>query len=309
MKGGRAAMEALLCCKIYVSESRNQKALDAIAAVAADHSRQAPLLNVFPDNHYNRVGYTVAARSFTPLSSHQETSSASPLKAAVLEIVGAALSHIDLREHCGSHPRLGVIDHICFHPLASASLSAASTLASSVASHIGSQFAVPTFLYGAAHPENRPLDSIRRALGYFSPNSDGQWSGSAGSKKLDLGSDFGPNMVHPKSGVVVVGACPWVANYNVPVLSKDLQLGRRIAKKVSSRGGGLHAVQAMALLHGHDKIEIACNLTDIRVTSAVQVQQEVSRLAELEGVSTLNGYFTDFAQDEIVDMAMQKLCQ
>lgn len=300
MKAG-VVREALTCCKIYISESRNQRALDAIAAAAAVHSRQAPLLNTFPDQHYNRVGYTVAGA----LPGQQEQKP--PLQAAMLDMVAAALSHVDLQQHAGSHPRLGVIDHICFHPLGSTSLLAVASLARGVASQIGSQFAVPTFMYGAAHQDNRPLDAIRRALGYFSANMEGQWAGFTNSKELCVVPDFGPNIASQKSGVVVVGACPWIANYNIPILSDNLKLGRRIAQKVSGRGGGLPAVQAMALLHGPDRMEIACNLTDIKLTSEAMVQEEVRRLAELEGVSALCGYFTDLSEGQITDMAYEKL--
>ncbi|KAI5059321.1 hypothetical protein GOP47_0026093 [Adiantum capillus-veneris] len=300
MKAG-VAKEALASCKLYISESRNQKALDAIAAAAAVHSRQAPLLNTFPDQHYNRVGYTLAG-ALPPYPEQK-----SPLKAAVLDMVAAALSHIDLQQHVGSHPRLGVIDHICFHPLRSASLPVVASLACNVASHISSQFAVPTFVYGAAHQDNRPLAAIRRALGYFSPNTEGQWAGYAISQQLGLVADFGPNIASQKSGVVVVGACPWIANYNIPILSNNLKLGRRIAKNVSSRGGGLPACQAMALLHGMNRMEIACNLTDLKQTTAEMVQEEVRRLAESEGLSTLCGYFTDLSEAQITDMAYKKL--
>ncbi|MCO5614326.1 hypothetical protein L7F22_068604 [Adiantum nelumboides] len=293
--------DALACCKLYVSESRNQEALDAIAAAAAAHWRLAPLLNSFSDRHYNRVGYTLAGA----LPPHQEQKT--PLQAAVVDMVAAAFSHIDLQQHTGSHPRLGVIDHICFHPLRSASLPAVASLACNVASYIGSQLAVPTFVYGAAHHDNRRLDAIRRALGYFSSNTAGQWTGYAISQQLSVVADFGPKFASQKSGVVVVGACPWIANYNIPILSSNLKTGRRIAKSVSTRGGGLPAVQAMALLHGPDRMEIACNLTDLKSTPADMVEEEVRRLAELEGLSASHGYFTDLSEGQISDMAYEKL--
>lgn len=166
---------------------------------------------------------------------------------------------------------------------------------------------VPTYVYGAAHRESRALDVIRRALGYFSSNAEGQWLGSTGLQQLSLAPDFGPGVASPKSGVVIVGACPWIANYNIPIFSNNLRLGSRIARKVSSRGGGLPAVQAMALLHGPDRVEIACNLTDTKTTSADLVQKEVSRLAEREGFSAESGYFTDYSEEQITEMAYQKL--
>ncbi len=47
-------------------------------------------------------------------------------------MAGAAISALDLQEHEGSHPRLGVVDHISCHPLGSANLSMAAETARSV---------------------------------------------------------------------------------------------------------------------------------------------------------------------------------
>ncbi|KAF9590691.1 hypothetical protein IFM89_036214 [Coptis chinensis] len=52
-------------------------------------------------------------------------------------MVKAALETIDLESHCGTHPRLGIVDHICFHPLAQTSLDQTAWLARSVAADTG----------------------------------------------------------------------------------------------------------------------------------------------------------------------------
>lgn len=50
-------------------------------------------------------------------------------------------------------------------------------------------------------------------------------------------------------GVAAVGASPWVTNLNVPLATGDLAAARHIARAVSTRGGGLPHVEAMALPH------------------------------------------------------------
>ncbi|KAI9117925.1 hypothetical protein K1719_011067 [Acacia pycnantha] len=215
-------------------------------------------------------------------------------------MVKAAFDNIDFEMHCGTHPRLGLVDHICCHPLADASLDQAAETARLLASDVGSYLQVPVFLYGAAHEEGRPLDSIRRALGYFKANSSGnQWVGGPKSNFLTLNPDSGPSQVSPSKGVVVIGAAKWVDNYNVPLLSSNIDAVRRIAKRVSGRGGGLPTVQAMALEHGEGDIEVACNLLDPCRIGGDRVQQEVERLAREEGISVGKGYFTDFSPEEI----------
>ena len=76
-------------------------------------------------------------------------------------------------------------------------------------------------------------------------------------------------------GVVVIGVTQWVDNYNVPILSTNIAAVRRIAKQVSGRGGGLPSVQAMALAHGEDVTEVACNLLEPSKVGGDRVQQEV----------------------------------
>ncbi|KAJ6763786.1 FORMIMINOTRANSFERASE N-TERMINAL SUBDOMAIN-CONTAINING PROTEIN [Salix purpurea] len=122
----------LACCKVYISESRNKVALESIER-AAKLFPEAPIVNKFEDLTYNRVGYTL-------VSSLAQKSSLDPcaLKGAVLSMVKAALETIDFGSHCGSHPRLGVVDHICFHPLAHSSLDQAAGIAKSLAVDVGS---------------------------------------------------------------------------------------------------------------------------------------------------------------------------
>ncbi|KAI9111295.1 hypothetical protein K1719_017707 [Acacia pycnantha] len=166
---------------------------------------RAPIINKFEDVAYNRVGYTVVCE-LAPVPSSEPCD----LRSSV-----SAFDNIDFEMHCGTHPRLGLVDHICCHPLADASLNQAAETARLLASDVGSNLQVPVFLYGAAHEEGRPLDSIRRALGYFKPNSCGnQWVGGPKSNFLTRNPDSGPSQVSPSKGVVVIGAAKWVENYN-----------------------------------------------------------------------------------------------
>lgn len=65
--------------------------------------------------------------------------------------------------------------------------------------------------------------------------------------------DFGPAVLDPRHGFAAVGAVPWVVNYNVLLRTQDMQACRSIAKAISTRGGGLPAVEAMGLQHEEGK--------------------------------------------------------
>ncbi|KAM3196285.1 hypothetical protein ACQJBY_072130 [Aegilops geniculata] len=247
----------LACCKLYVSEGRSAAPLRAVQEAARRHRPAVALVNTFADDAYNRVGYTLVSRLPDPVAP------AAPLQRAVFGMVEAALGAIDLGAHAGAHPRLGAVDHVCFHPLAGSPLRDVAALAAAVAADIGDRLRVPTFLYGAAHREGRTLASIRRQLGYFKPQSNAQWHGPLpDTTGLPVKPDAGPDAASASKGVLVLGATAWVDNYNVPVRTADVEAVRRVARRVSERGGGLRSVQAMGLAHGDGGAEVACNLLE-----------------------------------------------
>lgn len=122
----------LACCKVYISESKNRSALESIER-AAKFFPQAPIINKFEDVTYNRVGYTLVSEltSIPP-------SEPCHLPNAVFAMLKAVFDTINFEMHSGTHPRLGIVDHICFHPLADASLDQAAETARFLARDVGS---------------------------------------------------------------------------------------------------------------------------------------------------------------------------
>ncbi len=76
----------------------------------------------------------------------------------------------------------------------------------------------------------------------------GQWTGAI-SASDGFEPDYGPREVDPAVGAACIGATPWVTNLNVPLETDDVDVSRRIARRLSARGGGLAHVEAMALPH------------------------------------------------------------
>lgn len=113
--------------------------------------------------------------------------------------------------------------------------------------------------------------------------------------------DEGPTSVSRARGISMIGARPWVALYNVPILSTDFAVARKIARMVSARGGGLPTVQTLGLVHGEDDTEIACMLLEPNQIGADRVQNQIEILAAQEGVDVEKGYFTDFSPEMIIE--------
>jgi glutamate formiminotransferase len=127
----------LACCKLYISESRNAHALHLIESSLQKHPK-TQIVNRFTDEVYNRVGYTLVS---TVIPSKSDTGVSFPLVEAAFDMLKTAYEFIDLGNHCGTHPRLGVVDHVCFHPLRDATLDLVAALARSVAARVGEELA------------------------------------------------------------------------------------------------------------------------------------------------------------------------
>ena len=97
--------------------------------------------------------------------------------------------------------------------------------------------------------------------------SAGQWTGAIAASD-SFQPDCGRLEVDPSVGVACIGATPWVTNLNVPLDTGDVSFGRRIARRLSARGGGLPRVEAMALPHISG--EPACPLDAFRISKAAR---------------------------------------
>jgi glutamate formiminotransferase len=314
--------QGLLSSNIYISEGLDRGVISEMQALASSHPHVC-LLHTFVDEKYHRTGFTLASHDPQHLS------------LALTRLALAAIERIDLSRHQALHPRLGSTDHISIHPLinpiddTSLGLKQASQCALDVGQ--GLSASCPVYYYGSAHPQGRRLADIRRSLGYFkadvSQPQREQWQGSASISSQSLSHyppDVGPDQADESTGVCTIGAVPLILNYNVPLTGcEDIKAARPIARMVSERGGGLKAVEAMALNHSNDEegekgggvIEIACNLLDPQLSSASAVQSMVESLvskAKVDGilrpsVTVGQGYLTGKTQEELIEMALRKL--
>ncbi|KAK3265890.1 hypothetical protein CYMTET_25456 [Cymbomonas tetramitiformis] len=281
-------------CNIYVSEGRDAKILDALEGVVRS-SEGTALVKAFRDAPYHRTGFTLVSPAGPLLCS------------AVVALVGAALTKIDLQSHEASHPRLGSVDHISCSPLCtSVPIEQAVELAHQIGRHVGSDFKVPVYTYGSANSSARKLADIRRQFGYFDGESKGEWK-HAPSGLLSLEPEFGPSNAMVQSGIVCLGACPWVVNFNVALHTDDLAMARRVAKRVSARGGGLAEVEAMALPHSDGIVEIACNLLNTAITPQQEVAEKISALAKEADLEVGEGYNTNLTPVELTCKAAHML--
>ncbi|KAL7881406.1 hypothetical protein AOLI_G00082540 [Acnodon oligacanthus] len=240
----------LVACLLNISEARQRGLVEKVAraAVTDDHGGRregTTVLNIFSDYSYNRSVITIVA-------------SIEFIKEAVLSACEQACSLIDMNEHEGVHPCLGVVDLIPLYPLGEeVDLKDCGREAQALAAAFTERVpGTSAFFFGWADaPLRRGLAQRRKEIGWFGKVSN------IAAIQPDVGPR--PTRQYGLTGIAGVGASPYVMNCNVTIDTQDLVLGRGVAAAIrESSPGGIQGVQVMALPH-EGTIEIACNVESV----------------------------------------------
>jgi len=262
------AMNQLVESVPNVSEGRDQTVLSKLAAGIQSVPRVALLdLHVDPDHH--RSVFTLAGEP-------------QAMSSALFHFTRQAQSLIDLRGHQGQHPRIGAVDVVPWIPLRGVTMEECAGLAKDLGWRVGQELGIPVFLYDQAAivPLRARLETIRR--GGVSALQERM------NHEADWQPDFGPPVLHPTAGAVVIGARFFLIAFNVVLKSQDIQVARHIAGTIRSSGGGLPALKAMGVsLPSRGLVQVSMNLTDFRKTSLRGAFQAVERESHGMGVEIL----------------------
>ena len=258
-----------------VSEGRRLDVVDHLAdAITA--AAGVYLLDRTSDASHNRSVFTLAGEH-------------GPVADALERLVAAAIHEIDMESHTGEHPRIGAVDVIPFVPLAATTMDDCVELARSFGERIATRFDLPVFLYAkaATRPERVKLADVRR----------GQYEGlKAEIDQLGRAPDFGPARMHPSAGAVAVGARPFLIAYNINLDSPDVELAKRVARRVRESGGGLPRVQANGFwIEELGRAQVSMNLLDFATTPLWLVWETVREIAAEDGVG--------LAESELIGLA------
>jgi glutamate formiminotransferase len=265
-----------------VSEGRRPEIVDRLAAAIATVPG-VHLLDRTSDPSHNRSVFTIAG-------------AAGPVSDALEALVAGAVREIDMDAHWGEHPRIGAVDVVPFVPLGETTMDEAVELARAFGSRIAERFDLPVYLYAqAARRSDRvKLADVRR----------GQYEGlKAEIAQHGREPDLGPARMHPSAGAVAVGARPFLIAWNVNLDSDDVELAKRIARRVRESGGGLPKVQANGFFVEEPdradgrpaKAQVSMNLLDFRVTPVWRVWETVRAEAAEDGV--------DLFESELIGLA------
>ena len=191
--------------------------------------------------------------------------------------------------HTGEHPRIGAVDVIPFVPLGATTMADCVELARAFGGRLASRFELPVYLYAnaALRADRVKLSDVRR----------GQYEGlKAEIDQRGREPDIGPSRMHPSAGAVAVGARPFLIAYNINLASEDVDLAKRIARRVRESGGGLPKVQANGFwLEELRRAQVSMNLLDFETTPLWAVWETVRELAAEDGV--------EVAESELIGLA------
>jgi len=255
----------VLECVPNISEGRNpEKVRKIVSAVEAFPTVKC--LNVSSDKDHNRSVITLIGPPDI-------------LPKAMLALALSAIDAIDMREHTGSHPRIGAVDVVPFIPIRNIEMAETVKIAHTFGKSLGDKAGIPVYYYEeAALMESRKnLADVRR----------GQYEGLADrlanpAEKPDTGSDT----FNPISGATIVGARPPLIAFNVNLCTTDKTIADTIARAVRHKTGGFKAVKAMGVaLQEKGMVQVSMNLVNFRETPIHRVVETIRSEALRYGVA------------------------
>lgn len=179
-----------------------------------------------------------------------------------------ALELIDMRNHKGSHPRMGAIDVVPFIPVRNVSMEEAVQIAREYGKFLAS-LGVPVYYYEDAQKLDyrKNLVQIRK----------GQYEGLEEKMKDDMWKpDEGPKEFNPKSGATVTGSRFALLAFNINLNTRDIEIGKKIVKAIRGASGGYQHVRAIALdLPEKNMIQVSMNLTNYEKTPIHRVYETI----------------------------------
>ncbi len=257
-------MKKIIECVPNFSEGRNNHKIEKIIR-AFKNKDNVKLLDCQQDKDHNRMVVTIVGEP-------------KAVTFSVVESIRIAVDIIDMRKHQGQHPRMGAVDVVPFIPVKEMNMQDAIKLSKDVAKKVADKCDLPVFLYEASasrdHCQN--LSEIRK----------GQFEGMDEKlKSQKWRPDFGPSQKHPTAGVTAIGARMPLIAFNVNLDTDNLNIAKKIAKKIRFSSGGLPFCKAIGIdLKDKGMVQVSMNMTDYTQTGLFESFNQIKKEADKHGV-------------------------
>jgi glutamate formiminotransferase len=241
----------MLECVLNISEGRDDATIAALTAAAGD-----TLLDLHRDPHHHRSVLTLVGTE------------------SVRQVARTAVDLIDLRDHDGVHPRIGVVDVVPFVALAGSTSGDALAARDAYARWSADELGVGCFLYGP----NRTLPDVRRAAG----------SGAS--------PDVTAATPRPGAGSSAVGQREVLVAYNVWLSVPDLDAARLIATEIRR-----HDLRTLGLQVG-DRVQVSMNLVAPDDLGPATAYDLVAERAERAGIGVEGAELVGLLPRQVLDV-------
>ena len=214
-----------------------------------------------------------------------------PVKDALVNMAAKSIELIDMREHKGSHPRIGAQDTLPIFPFKDITIEECVHLAKEIGKELHEKTKIPVFFAGeAARNEDRKAFAYIRAGQYeglrdlLKESKDNEERiEEYENRKPDLSLD---GLISETAGATICSAeTDGLTAYNIFLGTENVQIAKEIAKGLRGPSGGFSTVRAVGIkFPEREGVVVSMNLLDCSKTPMHRAFEFVKREAERYGV-------------------------
>jgi glutamate formiminotransferase/formiminotetrahydrofolate cyclodeaminase len=214
-----------------------------------------------------------------------------PVKDALVNMAAKSIELIDMREHKGSHPRIGAQDTLPIFPFKDITIEECVHLSKEIGKELHEKTKIPVFFAGeAARNEDRKAFAYIRAGQYeglrdlLKESKDNEERiEEYENRKPDLSLD---GLISETAGATICSAeTDGLTAYNIFLGTENVQIAKEIAKGLRGPSGGFSTVRAVGIkFPEREGVVVSMNLLDCSKTPMHRAFEFVKREAERYGV-------------------------
>ncbi len=264
-------------CVINISEGRDAHKLASIASIFDDADNVTLA--------HKDIGYDANRTVFTLLG---ETDN---IFKVLEEVIAYAKCAFNIKNHQGTHPRIGVLDVIPFIPIRNISKEDLEKRVRLFCSKIGLDHDLPILYYGSLSTK-----ANQKTLHQLRKKSLAQTLGKT------LVSDCGPQIPHPELGASCVTVRDFMLAYNINLKTQDLVTSKALAqhllelRRANQSPRDLSQVKFLAWhVEEYGCCQISTNVYDIEAITMLELYEIVEEEAK--------AYDIELSGSELIGMA------
>lgn len=265
---------------LAVPNFSNGRDHDVIEAVVNEVRKVSgvKLVSYEPEHDFNRTVVTFIGQPH-------------PVKEALVNMAAKACELIDMREHKGTHPRIGAQDTLPIFPFKDITIEECVDLAKEIGNELHNKTKIPIYFAGeAARNEERKAFAYIRAGQYEGVRdllkeckNNEERKQEYENRKPDLSVD---GLISDTAGATICSAeTDGLTAYNIFLGTENIQIAKEIAKGLRGPTGGFSTVRAVGIkFPEREGVVVSMNLLDCSKTPMHRAFEFVKREAERYGV-------------------------